>query len=188
VKAFATRVALRPWVDGDLSLLQRLLGDPAMMTHLGGPESPHAIEARHQRYLHPDDSIGDLFAVVVEDETRSVEARPGPSAGERRVGWVGYWETDWDGGGAWEAGWSVLPEFQGRGIATAATALMLDRARDRGAFRFVYAFPRVGNVASNALCSRLGFELIGEADVEYPKGHVSRSLAWRYDLFGARPA
>jgi len=181
-RATGSRVALRPWLDGDLGLLQRLLGDPAMMAHLGGPESPQAIEARHQRYLHPDDSIGGLFAVVVEDETRPAESSPEPPAAERRVGWVGFWETDWDGGGAWEAGWSVLPEFQGRGVATAATALLLDRARDDGTYQFVYAFPRVGNVASNALCHTLGFELIGEADVEYPKGHVSRSLAWRYDL------
>jgi len=166
----APQVGLRPWTEGDLELLQRLLGDPAMMTHLGGPESPQAIEARHQRYLDPDDSIGGLFAVTMTagDALDKGPAAAGPEALDHAeaVGWVGYWETDWDGGGAWEAGWSVLPEFQGRGVATAAMALLLDRARDDGAFQFVYAFPRIGNVASNVLCQRLGFELVGEAQRE----------------------
>ena len=204
----AQRIALRPWSDDDLTLLQRLLGDPAMMTHLGGPESPQAIEARHQRYLHPDSAIGGLFAIAVSGERRdqsgdaggsgtgsgpgeAVEAgrtvtdeRVSPAAGrgEQRVGWVGYWETDWHGGGAWEAGWNVLPAYQGRGVATAATFLMLRRARDDARFRFVYAFPRTGNAASNALCRRLGFELLGIEDVEYPPGCTSPSGIWRLDL------
>jgi hypothetical protein len=33
-----TVVNIRPWSDGDLHLLERLLGDPAMNVHLGGPE------------------------------------------------------------------------------------------------------------------------------------------------------
>ena len=33
-------VRIEPWGDGDLPLLERLLGDPAIMAHLGGgPES-----------------------------------------------------------------------------------------------------------------------------------------------------
>ena len=44
-------VALRPWATGDLDLLQRLLGDPRMTEHLGGPEAPDKIVKRHERYL-----------------------------------------------------------------------------------------------------------------------------------------
>ena len=32
-------VRLEPWGEGDLALLRGLVGDPAMMVHLGGPES-----------------------------------------------------------------------------------------------------------------------------------------------------
>ncbi len=154
-------------------MLERLLGDPVMMEHLGGPESPEAMEARHRRYLQPEASIGGVFAVVI---------------GRDRVatGWVGYWKRDWEGTDVWEAGWSVLPEFQGRGIATAATALVIDRARDDGTCRFLHAFPAVDNVASNALCRRLGFELLGETEVEYPKGHFLHANDWRLDLFGGQ--
>ena len=70
-------VVIRPWVAGDLPLLERLLGDPAMMVHLGGSESTEAIRARHQRYLDSGDATGGLFAALV---------------GRDRVaaGWVGY--------------------------------------------------------------------------------------------------
>jgi hypothetical protein len=42
--------AIEPWTDGDLALLERLVGDPAMMAHLGGPESPERIAERQARY------------------------------------------------------------------------------------------------------------------------------------------
>jgi hypothetical protein len=33
-------IGLEPWGEGDLPLLERLLGDAEMMEHLGWPESP----------------------------------------------------------------------------------------------------------------------------------------------------
>jgi len=41
-------VDIRPWSDGDLPLLERLMGDPAMTEHLGGPETPEKIRERHE--------------------------------------------------------------------------------------------------------------------------------------------
>ena len=140
-----------------------------MMRHLGGPESPDALRARHERYLLADPEKNGLFAVTI-----------GPDA--EAVGWVGYWESEWHGETVWECGWSILPEAQGRGIATAAAALLIDDARRRGTHRWLHALPSVDNVASNALCRSLGFELVGEAEVDYPKGHMMRSNDWRLDL------
>lgn len=163
-------VSIRPWAAGDLELLERLLGDPETMVHLGGPESLEAIRVRHERYLRSGDADGGLFAVV---------AGPGRTA----VGWVGYWESRWSDDAVWECGWHVLPGFQHRGVATAATVLMLERVRwRRRRHRFLHAFPSVGNPASNALCERLGFEKRGEVEVEYPKGTMMRSNDWRIDL------
>ena len=166
-------VSLRPWAPGDHALLQRLLGEPDMTRYLGGPESPEAVSARHERYLAADPEKNGLFAI-----TAGPEAEP--------VGWVGYWESEWRGETVWECGWNVIPEAQGRGVATEAAALMVADVRRRGAHRYLIAFPSVDNAASNALCRRLGFELLGEEDVEYPKGSVMRSNAWRLDL--SRPA
>ena len=43
-------VRLERWGPGDLPLLRRLVGDPAMMEHLGGPESESKIADRQRRY------------------------------------------------------------------------------------------------------------------------------------------
>jgi hypothetical protein len=43
-------VTLEPWGSGDLPLLERLMGDPSMTEHLGGPESPDKLRERQSRY------------------------------------------------------------------------------------------------------------------------------------------
>lgn len=176
VTGVRTDVGIRPYGGDDLPLLERLLGDPAMMRHLGGPESPDALRARHDRYLATPETDGGLFTVTV-----AADDAPSRSGGIP-AGWVGYWETEWQGECVWECGWHVLPEFQGEGVAFSAMRLLLADARGRGRHRFVHAFPSVGNGASNALCRRLGFELLGEVEVEYPKGHLMHSNDWRLDL------
>jgi RimJ/RimL family protein N-acetyltransferase len=47
----------------------------------------------------------------------------------------------------------------------------------------VHAFPSVANAASNAICRKLGFTLLGEYQVEYPPGHPLTINDWRLDLF-----
>jgi RimJ/RimL family protein N-acetyltransferase len=139
-----------------------------MTEHLGGPESPEKIAERHERYLKAESG---LFKVV--DET-------GKSAG-----WVGYWPRTWRDQDVYEIGWAVLPAFQGRGIAGAATAQALEAARAEGKHRFVHAFPSVENAPSNAICRKLGFTLLGDEEFEYPKGSFMRCNDWRFDLFAA---
>jgi RimJ/RimL family protein N-acetyltransferase len=165
-------VALRPWAPGDLWLLRRLLGEPEMMRYLGGPESPEAIEVRHRRYLTADPATNGLFAIIA-----GPEAEP--------VGWTGFWESELDGEPVWECGWNVLPEAQGRGVATAAAALMIAEVRGRRRHRRLHAFPSVDNAASNALCRALGFECRGECEVEYPQGRLMLSNDWRLALWPA---
>jgi hypothetical protein len=69
-------VRIEPWGKGDLALLERALGDPQMMEHLGGPESPEKIAERQAGY---ERSGSGQFKIVDE------------ATGEG-VGWVGYWE------------------------------------------------------------------------------------------------
>ena len=95
---------------------------------------------------------------------------------------VGYWHKEWHGELIYEIGWGVLPAYQGRGIAARATALALDRAGSDGRHRYVHAFPSVENAASNAICRKVGFTLLGEADFEYPQGHPMRCNDWRCDV------
>ena len=170
--AHVLRVDIRPWSDGDLPLLQRLMGDPAMTTYLGGPESPAKIRERHERYCRGSNK-GRVFAIIVGSDRQA-------------AGWVGYWEKEWGGQRVWEIGWSVLPEFQGQGVATRATATVVERARAEGTYQFIDAFPSVENGPSNAICRKLGFTLQEEAEFEYPPGQFMRCNDWRLDL-RARP-
>ena len=162
---------LEAWAEGDLPLLRRLMGDPAMTTYLGGPESDEKIVERQGKYeVIGDTGTGRMFKIVDE------------ASGES-VGSVGYWEKDWRDATVWETGWSVLPEFQGRGIAVEATRQTIEAARAEGKHRWFHAFPSVENAPSNAICRKLGFELLGAFDFEYPPGNPMRCNDWRLDLF-----
>ena len=46
----------------------------------------------------------------------------------------------------------------------------------------MHAFPSVENAPSNAVCRRLGFELVEECESEYPPGTPMRCNDWRLDL------
>ena len=159
-------VRIEPWGSGDHQLLEGLLGDPAMMEYLGGPETSEKIAERQARY----EQLPACFKIVFEGKD---------------AGWVGFWEREHHGETVYEMGWSVLPAFQGRGIATQATMVALDAARAAEGPRFVHASPSVDNAPSNAVCRKAGFELLGPYDDEYPPGTPCRLNDWRFDL---RPA
>ncbi|MFB8771215.1 GNAT family N-acetyltransferase [Streptomyces broussonetiae] len=159
-------VRLEPWGEGDLWLLRRL-NSAETTAHLGGPESEERLLARHRRYVELGD--GRMYRVVLADD-------------ERTVGSVGYWEREWRGGPVWEAGWAVLPGFQGRGLAAAAARAVVEAARAAGRHRYLHAYPKVTHAASNTVCRRAGFTLLGEVGFEYPKGNPIRCNDWRYDL------
>ena len=163
-------ILLQPWSEADLPLLEKLLGDPAMMTHLGGPETPEQILRRHQRYLHlPEDGTDHMFRVVWRPD----------GAG---VGNVGYWRKTWRDQSVYEIGWLILPQYQGQGIATRAASAAIEHACREPKYRFMHAFPSVSNPPSNAICRKLGFTLVEECQVEYPPGHSMTVNDWRLDL------
>jgi len=164
-----TAVAIRPWADGDQPLLERLLGDPAMTQHLGGPETLDQLHARHARYCRLGESGQGQMSVILVGPQQVV------------AGSVGYWEKDWRGQLVWETGWSVLPEFQGQGVATQATAALVAQAR-AGKHQFLHAFPALDNGPSNAICRKVGFTLQEEVEFEYPLGHFMRCNDWCLDL------
>jgi RimJ/RimL family protein N-acetyltransferase len=157
-------VRIEPWGAGDGALLAALVGDPAMMEHLGGAESPQKVAERQAKYAKPGSG---MFKVV---------------AGGEGVGSVGFWPREERDGPAYETGWSILPAHQGKGIAKAATALVVAEAAAAGDRRFLYAYPSVDNAPSNAICRALGFTLLGPEDFEYPPGHTLHCNVWRLDL------
>lgn len=170
--ASASAIRIEPWSEDDFELL-RAANAPELMDHLGGPETEEQLLKRHRRYvdLSADRTgRGRMFRIVL-------------LAGGEAAGTVGFWEQTWNGEQVFETGWSVLPRFQGRGIATAGTLAVIEQARAQRKHCYLHAFPSVTNGASNAVCRKAGFELVGECDFEYPPGHLLRSNDWRLDLF-----
>jgi len=161
-------VILEPWGSGDLPLLERLMGDPRMTEHLGGPESSDKLRERQSRYEQLD--RGDRMFKIID------------SASAAAVGSVGFWTKEWRDEQVYEIGWMVVPEFQGRGIAAAATKQAIELARQDAKHRFMHAFPNLDNAPSNAICRKLGFELLEACEFEFPKGHSMTCNDWRLNL------
>lgn len=161
-------VTLEPWGSSDLPLLERLMGDARMTEHLGGPETPAKLRERQARYERLD-GADRMFKIV--------DVANGAS-----VGSVGFWTKQWRDERVYEVGWMVVPEFQGRGIATTATAAAIKLAKRDAAHRFMHAFPNIDNAPSNAICRKLGFELLEACEFEFPKGHFMTCNDWRLDL------
>ncbi|HTE61663.1 MAG TPA: GNAT family protein, partial [Solirubrobacteraceae bacterium] len=141
---------LRAYTDADLALTEALETDPQVMRHLGGPIELEKLPEIHRRRL----ADPWWFTIVAE---------PGGPA----VGTIGAWETRHGGAVLHETGWMVLPAHQGRGIASAALMLLIERVQAEPRFPSIHAFPPVTNAPSNALCRKAGFTLLGQVDFVY---------------------
>ncbi|MEU8828658.1 GNAT family N-acetyltransferase [Streptomyces sp. NPDC048636] len=164
-------VRLEPWKD-EPSFLELLRGTntPEMTRHLGGPESEEKILERHRRYAGlAGEGRGRMYRVVLLPE-------------EAVAGSIGFWEKEWRGGTVYETGWAVLPEFQGRGVAAVAARLVAEAATAEETHRWLHAFPSPGHPASNAVCRKAGFTLLGVCDFEYPAGNPIQCNDWRLEL------
>jgi RimJ/RimL family protein N-acetyltransferase len=168
-------VRLEPWSEDDLALLEKL-NSPEMWHHLGGPESPEQVAERQRRYERLPADRGRMFKIV--------DVATGEGMGQ-----VGYWVRTWQEEPVYEIGWMVLPTFQGRGIASRATAEAVARARAERRHRFLHAFPSVENAPSNTICRKLGFTLVETCEFEFPPGNSMLCNDWRLDLWahGPRP-
>jgi RimJ/RimL family protein N-acetyltransferase len=159
-------VELQPYTDGDFWLTEALETDPEVMRELGGPIERDRLPGIHRQ------RVGDLwwFKIVAE---------PGGPA----VGTIGVWGTRHGGDDLYETGWMVLPAHQGRGIASAALALLIERVRAEPRFPSIHAFPPVTNAASNALCRKFAFVLVGQTDFVY-SGRALRCNHWSLETPG----
>ncbi|MBW5481266.1 GNAT family N-acetyltransferase [Streptomyces bambusae] len=161
-------VRLTPWSEADFPLLERA-NTPEMTEYLGGPEHADRLADRQRRYVALSEgpaSKGRMFRVSL-------------TATGEDVGSVGFWERDWRDEEVYETGWAVFPEFQGRGLAVAALAELAAFVAEHGTRPVLHAFPGTDHPASNAVCRRAGFTLLGETQFEYPPGIFHTSNDWQ---------
>ena len=88
------------------------MNTPEKTECLGGPETEVQLLARQRCCLDPDEN-GSMFRVALlpRDEV---------------VGSTGLWDHEWHGGPAYETGYGIPPQFQGHGLAVAATLAAAD--------------------------------------------------------------
>lgn len=142
---------LRPLTRRDQRLYERIYTDPRMWAELGGVLEQD-MAAKLERDVASVEADRHWVLVIITDD--------GSPAGT-----VSLWDHDWEGQTIDEIGWMVLPEHQGRGLASAAVAEALTRADEAARWRILHAFPATSNGPSNALCRKHGFIL--RAPIEY---------------------
>ena len=143
------------------------------MAGLGGPRPLADIERAHARSMRL--AAGGTcwpLKIMVDGEA---------------AGTVVVWESEHQGEPVSEIGWLTLPEFQGRGLATAAVAEVLARARAERKFGRIHAFPSVTNAASNRVCEKNGFANLGECEAGFG-GRTFRCYHWRIEVFAGPDA
>jgi RimJ/RimL family protein N-acetyltransferase len=160
----------------DLSLYESLLCDPAMMSHLGGVFPKERMPQKLRSDVESIES-GRAWIFKIIPGTDSAQA----------AGSVCIWDNSLHEEPITEIGWMVLPRFQGRGVGGAAVRAILDKARSEKRWHVIHAFPAVSNIASNAICRKMGFALLEERDIDYA-GRTLRCNHWRLDLGSALPA
>jgi RimJ/RimL family protein N-acetyltransferase len=157
---------LRPLTRKDQRLYERIYTDPQMWSELGGvPELDMA--AKLERDVLSVESDRHWVLVIVTDD--------GSAAGT-----VSLWDHEWEGQTIDEIGWMVLPEHQGRGLASAAVAEALRQADAAARWRVLHAFPATTNAPSNALCRKHRFVLRGPLEYTY-KERTLRVNHWVRD-------
>jgi RimJ/RimL family protein N-acetyltransferase len=162
------------------------------------PESARIrVEPSRREWLEAlvvgDDAFSDRFGIaVVAGWVGFPEALPvvleGTSEGDPDP-WGSHLFFDTDGAlvgfggfkgapadGAAEIGYAVAPERQGRGLATAATEIMIERARTAGV-RLVFAHTLGEPNASTAVLTRCGFTRVATL-VDDDLGRE----VWRWEL------
>lgn len=153
--------------DEDLSV--RLECDPEMMRHIGGPRTEADVRASHKHRLDLMEKGEAHMYKMIADDSNEV------------FGMIGIWKIEWKGPKTYEMGWFVLPEHQGKGIATQAALLIISQARSDPRVRYVHAYPTVTNHASSAIARKIGMKNLGEFENEGFAG-VLRCYDWYIDL------
>ncbi|MCX8534384.1 GNAT family N-acetyltransferase [Chryseobacterium luquanense] len=149
------RLILRKFEEADYERLFLLDSDPEVMKYIGMPvlskveESKKVVKMIMQQYK--DNGLGRL--AVIEKESGLL------------IGWSGIKLNTSEVNGYhnfYELGYRFLPETWGKGYATESGKASLNYGFNDLKAEIVYAYAHSGNLASNHILTKLGFEKTGE--------------------------
>jgi len=156
------RLLLRTWRPGDADFIFDLYSRIEVRRYLGTTasvmqERDEAVKLleRWSELAHP---IHHIWAITLKDDERPVGVlllKPIPASG-----------TDGAPSGDTEIGWHLHPDAWGNGYASEAARRVLDVAFEAGLDRVV-AVTNPENVASQAVCRRIGMTHLGQTELYY---------------------
>jgi RimJ/RimL family protein N-acetyltransferase len=147
------RLVLRAYRLSDFEDHFKLHADPNIMRYLLGQKPLSRFEAwRHMAYIVGHWELLGYGYFVAEEKATG-----------RFVGRIGF--TNPEGWPGFELGWTLAPEFQGRGFATEGARVLLNYAFDEMKRDHVISVIHPDNKPSIRVAERLGEKLEGETEV-----------------------
>jgi RimJ/RimL family protein N-acetyltransferase len=146
------RLRFRLFRDSDFATYEQWCARMEIMRYLGGKTFDRIQAWRHFAYLRGHwEFLGYGYYAVEEKATGTL------------IGRIGY--TNQPGWPAFELGWTVIPEFQGRGYATEAARLLLPYAFQTLDQPKVVSLIHPDNAPSRRVAEKLGQRVEGETEV-----------------------
>jgi RimJ/RimL family protein N-acetyltransferase len=153
VRLETDRLILRTYRLSDFEDHNRLCADPDVMRYLLGQKPLSRFEAwRHMAYIVGHWELLGYGYYAVEEKVTG-----------RFVGRIGF--TNPEGWPGFELGWTLAPEFQGKGFATEGAMFLLDYAFNEMGRDHVISVIHPDNKPSIRVAERLGEKLEGETQV-----------------------
>ena len=148
------RLVLRNYRLADFEDHYRLHSDPTIMRYLIGGKPMTRFEAwRHMAFLVGHWELLGYGYFAVEEKSTG-----------RFVGRIGY--TNPEGWPGFEVGWTLLPEFHGRGYATEGGRFLLSYAFNEMGRDHVISVIHPDNMPSIRVAERLGEKKEGQTEVD----------------------
>jgi RimJ/RimL family protein N-acetyltransferase len=157
IVAETARLILRDWSDADEAPFYAAMNTPAVMRHLGGPQTPEEWRKAFDRIRGFSRDFGHTFWIV-EDK----------ASGEL-LGFCGLKRVNAPGAraltGTPEIGWRLRESAWGKGIAKEAAIASLDLGFTRFGYDRIIAMTIPANRDSAGLMARLG--MVRRADLDF---------------------
>jgi RimJ/RimL family protein N-acetyltransferase len=146
------RLRFRLFRDADFPIYEQWCARIEIMRYLGGKTFDRIQAWRHFAYLRGHwEFLGYGYYAVEERATGTLIGRVGYT---NQPGWPGF-----------ELGWTIIPEYQGRGYATEAAKFLLPYAFDVLDQSRVLSLIHPDNAPSRRVAEKLGQRIEGETEV-----------------------
>jgi RimJ/RimL family protein N-acetyltransferase len=146
------RLRFRMFHESDFPTYEQWTSRIEIMRYLGGKTFDRIQAWRHLAYqIGHWHFLGHGYYAVEEKSTGALIGRVGYTS---HPGWPGF-----------ELGWTIIPEYQGRGYATEAARMLLRYAFDHMKLTRVISLIHPDNAPSRRVAEKLGQTIEGQTEV-----------------------